>query len=195
MDSIKIGKMIAKIRKDKNLTQRELAEKLNVSDKAISKWERGSGLPDIASINSLAEILEINVNEILSGDTMDNDNDMGNMKKTKFFVCLKCGNIITSTNDLILNCCGKKLTELKASYDNNDKHVPGIEHIEDDLFIHIDHEMEKRHFISFIAYVTCDKLMLCKLYPEQNAEIRFKMSGHGILYVFCIQHGLFAKRI
>ena len=195
MDSIKTGNLIAMNRKDKKMTQKELAQKLNVSDKTISKWERGCGCPDIDSINTLAEVLGVNVTEILSGESVINDNDSGNMKKTKIYVCPKCGNVITSTNDLILNCCGKKLTPLKAAKSAEDAHMPTLEKVEDEMFISIDHTMEKEHFISFVAYVTSDKLQIAKLYPEQNAEVRFKMIGHGILYLYCSLHGLWMKNI
>lgn len=195
MDSIKTGKLIIKNRKEKNMTQKELADKLNVSDKTISKWERGLGCPDIASINDLAETLGVNVTEILSGETFINGNSNGNMNKTKFYVCSKCENVITSTNDLILNCCGQKLVALKLNDKIDNKHLPIIEFIEDDIFITVNHEMSKKHYISFVAYVTTDKLMISKLYPEQNAELRFKRNGHGIIYVFCNQHGLLAKLI
>lgn len=199
MDSTKIGNLIIKCRKEKGMTQKELADKLNVSDKTISKWERGLGCPDIASINDLAEVLSVNATEILSGEVIVNGNDSGNMKKTKFYVCSKCGNIITSTNDLVLNCCGQKLEMLEAKKEIEpgikENHMPIIEHIEDELFITLDHSMTKEHYISFVSYITTDKLMMRKLYPEQNVEVRFKMCGHGILYIFCNKHGLTRKII
>lgn len=195
MDSIKTGNLILKNRKEKRMTQKELADRLHLSDKTISKWERGLGCPDIASINDLAEVLGVNVTEILSGEDLLNDNDTGNMKKTKFYVCPKCGNIITSSSDLILNCCGKRLTVLKAIKGSDDKHTPAYEFVEDEIFVSVNHPMDKKHYISFIAYVTMDKVMLGKLYPEQNAEVRFKRIGHGILYTYCSQHGLWMKHI
>ena len=67
MDQIKTGKFIADMRKEQSLTQKELAERLNVSDKLISKWETGRGLPDVTVMGALCEVLRINVNELLSG--------------------------------------------------------------------------------------------------------------------------------
>lgn len=195
MDSLKTGNLILKIRKEKKMTQKELAEKLNVSDKTISKWERGQGCPDIASINDLAEVLGVNVTDILSGESFISDNDNGNMKKIKFYVCPKCQNIITSTNDLIINCCGKKLVKITVNKEYSDNHTPLAEVVEDDIFVSLKHEMEKEHYISFVAFVTVDKLILNKLYPEQNAEVRFRRMGHGILYAYCSQHGLWMKRL
>ena len=76
MDQIKIGKFIAKRRKEKNLTQMQLAEKLGITDKAVSKWERGIAMPDSSIMLSLCDILNISVNDLLCGEvvTMDNYN-------------------------------------------------------------------------------------------------------------------------
>ncbi len=70
MDQIKTGKFIAFLRKEKGLTQIALADRLDISDKTISKWERGAGLPDVSLMLPLCEILEISVNELLSGEKM-----------------------------------------------------------------------------------------------------------------------------
>ena len=66
MDYEKIGKFIFKLRKGKNLTQKQLAEKLNVTNKAISKWERGEGVPDIFILKQLADLFHVTVNDLLS---------------------------------------------------------------------------------------------------------------------------------
>ena len=71
MDYEKIGEFIFKLRKGKNLTQKQLAEKLNVTNKAISKWERGLGAPDVSLLRQLSEILGISVNELLLGEKID----------------------------------------------------------------------------------------------------------------------------
>lgn len=71
MDQVRIGKFIQAMRKEKSLTQRELAEKLNISDKTVSKWERGAGLPEVGFMLPLCELLEISVNELLSGERLD----------------------------------------------------------------------------------------------------------------------------
>ena len=70
MDQIKTGKFIAFLRKEKGLTQMALADRLGISDKTVSKWERGAGLPDVSLMLPLCEILEISVNELLSGEKM-----------------------------------------------------------------------------------------------------------------------------
>ncbi len=77
MDQVKIGRFIAERRKMVNLTQAQLAEKLNITDKAISKWERGKAMPDVSIMLELCGILEISVNELLSGEeiSMEKNNE------------------------------------------------------------------------------------------------------------------------
>lgn len=70
MDQIKTGKFIAELRKERGLTQKQLAEKLGISDKTISKWERGNGMPEVSLMMPLCEALEISVNELLSGERL-----------------------------------------------------------------------------------------------------------------------------
>lgn len=71
MEQVKIGKFIQEMRKAQSLTQRELAEKLNISDKTVSKWETGNGLPEVGLMLPLCEVLGISVNELLSGERLD----------------------------------------------------------------------------------------------------------------------------
>lgn len=73
MDQIKTGNYIAGLRKEKNMTQRELAERINVSDKTISKWETGKSMPDLDCIGALCETLGVSVNEIISGESLSAD--------------------------------------------------------------------------------------------------------------------------
>ena len=73
MDQVKIGKFIAKLRKDKNMTQEQLGEKLGVSFKTISKWETGRGLPELATLKPLSDILGITINELLSGEKIEKE--------------------------------------------------------------------------------------------------------------------------
>lgn len=74
MEQIKIGRFIAERRKTKNLTQLQLAEKLNITDRAISKWETGKGMPDSSIMMELCKELDISVNELLSGELIDMNN-------------------------------------------------------------------------------------------------------------------------
>lgn len=73
MDNEKFGKFIQKLRKENNLTQKQLGEKLNITDKAISKWERGLSFPDISMLNSLADTFHITVTELLNCEIGTNE--------------------------------------------------------------------------------------------------------------------------
>jgi len=194
MDCNKVGKLILSLRKEKAMTQKDIADAIGISDKTVSKWERGLGCPDVSLLGDLSKILGVNIEKILLGDLEPNEVEGGNMKKIKFYVCPQCGNVMNSTAEAEISCCGRNVVPLNAKYENEDHEIE-VREIENDYYITIQHEMTKSHFISFIAYVTYDRVLFVKLYPEQNAELRIpKMSG-GRLYIYCNQHGLWMKDI
>ena len=192
MDSYVTGATIKQLRENKKLTQSELAEKIGVSSKTISKWETAKGLPDITLLEPLAQALGISVIELFSGRPITNQNVSANMLRCKFYVCPLCGNVIHSMGSSVISCCGITLPPLEA--DEDDSGIT-IEKVEDEHFISIPHPMTKQHYISFIAYVTTDKLQMVKLYPESNAETRLQLRGRGYLYYYCNRHGLFRKKV
>ncbi|TCO69077.1 helix-turn-helix domain-containing protein [Marinisporobacter balticus] len=192
MDCNKVGKLILSLRKEKNMTQKEIADVMNISDKTISKWERGLGCPDVSLLSDLSHILGVNIEKILLGDLDPNDADGGNMKRIKFYVCSNCGNVVSNTGQAEISCCGRKLEPLIAKPED-DKHKIRIDEIEEDYYITIPHEMSKSHYISFVAYVKYDRVLLVKLYPEQGAELRFPKMYGGKIYFYCSQHGLWVK--
>lgn len=194
MNNTQIGNLIYTLRKEKHLTQLQLAERMNISDKTVSKWERGLGCPDISLLPELSEILEINIEELLSGKLDINDFTGGNMKNTKFYICPQCGNIITSSEDAAISCCGKKLSESEPVKATNMEKL-NVEIIENDYFISSNHEMTKEHYISFIALLTGDSLILKKQYPEWNLQSRIPTLTHGKLIWYCTKHGLFYQLI
>ena len=194
MDCSKVGKLIFNLRKSKNMTQLDLANKLNLSDRTISKWERGLGCPDVSLLNELAEILNVNVEILLNGEMNENEICGGNMKKTKFYVCPNCSNIIWSMHESEISCCGRKLAILETKDIDNNLNIT-IEDIDDQDFLSIEHKMDKDNFISFVAHVYNDKVSFVKLYPEQNPEVRLPKMRNGELYIYSTQKGLLKKRI
>lgn len=194
MNNYITGKIIKELREKQNLTQMELGDIIGVSDKTISKWETGKGLPDIALIEPLASALKVSVIEFMNGEYVTNNNKSGNMLKSKFSVCPICGNIIHSMGENINSCCGINLPVLEAELEN-EKHIIKCETVENENFISINHDMNKEHYISFVAYVTIDRCEIVKLYPEQNAEVRFLKRGKGIIYAYCNRDGLIKKDI
>lgn len=107
MDLEKIGRLIFFLRKEKGLTQKQLANLMNISDKTVSKWERGGGCPELSLLSELAEILDVNLNALLRGELDQNESIGGDMKKLNFYVCPICGNLLTSTGEASVSCCGK----------------------------------------------------------------------------------------
>ena len=194
MDNYVTGSTIKRLRERKNLTQAQLAERLDVSPKTISKWETAKGLPDISLLGAIASALDISVMELMSGDTVINGNVSANMLRSKIYVCPVCGNVINSVGEAVISCCGITLPPLEAE-EADEVHRAKLERIEDEWYIEISHEMTKSHYISFIAYVTSDKFELAKLYPEGNAEARFKVKGRGHFYFYCNRHGLIKQKM
>ena len=143
-----------------------------VSDKTISKWETGKGLPDISLIEPLAKALKVSVIELMNGEYRNNNNQSGNMLKSKFSVCPICGNIIHSMGENINSCCGITLPVLEAE-NEDEEHIINCEIVEDEYYITIKHEMTKKHYISFIAYVTQDKFEFIKLYMLEFLLLSF----------------------
>ena len=194
MDTYVTGNTIRQLRETRKLTQAELADRIGVSSKTISKWETAKGLPDISLLQPLAEALGISVIELMNGEHIINRNLSANMLRCKFYVCPICGNVMHSTGDVLISCCGVTLPALEAE-EADDDHSVTIEQVEDEHFVTIHHPMTKQHFISFVAFVTSDRMQLVKLYPEGNAETRLQLRGMGSLYYYCNRHGLFRKPV
>ena len=160
----------------------------------MSKWETARGLPDISLLDPLAAALDVSVMELMSGNTVINRNMSANMLRSKFYVCPVCSNIFHAMGEAVISCCGVMLPPLDAE-EPDDAHKITVENVEDEQFVVVHHPMTKQHYISFLAYVTSDKLQLVKLYPEGNAECRFRFRGVGYLYWYCNRHGLMKQKV
>lgn len=190
MDRYVTGAVIRRLREKKKITQEELAGMIHVSGKAVSKWETGQGFPDISLLEPLAQALDISVIELLSGEDIRNTNRSFKMARGKFYVCPVCGNVIIATGETVVSCCGITLPPLEAE-PADEEHAVSKEIAEDEYFVSIDHPMTKEHYISFLAAVSDFGVQLVKLYPEGNAEARFKIDRVKTLYAYCNRHGLF----
>ena len=217
MDYYITGATIKRLRENKGFTQDELAQKIFVSNKAISKWENCHGLPDISLLEPLSKALDISVIELFSGNEVRNRNKSFNMKKVQFYVCPICGNVIQATGEAVISCCGITLPPLEAEEqeerteecaprNGNPENAPTcaalpaahtlrIEKVEDEYYVTIDHPMTKEHYISFIAAVHDNGVEFVKLYPEGAAEARFKINRTKFLLAYCNRHGLFKTRV
>ena len=186
--------IIRELREKNNMTQAELAEKLNVSDKTVSKWETEKGYPDISLLEPIAKVFGISITELMTGTAISNMNISANMLRSKFYICPICGNVIHSTGEASISCCGVTLMPEEAEAED-DAHMLVLEPVEDETYITINHPMTKDHYISFMAYLNGYKLEMVKLYPEGACEARFKFRGHGFVYFYCNKHGLFKHRV
>ena len=188
------GETIKRLREKKKLTQKELAEKLMVSDKTISKWETNKGLPDLSILSELANALSVSVPELLTGDVAVNKNISANMRRSRFYVCPICGNVIHAMGEGAFSCCGIRLPSQEAE-EPDEQHRLYVEDVDGEMFVYLDHPMEKSHSISFMAYVTDCHIQMEKLYPEQAAQTYFRRAGRGTIFAFCNRHGLFSVKV
>ena len=191
MDNYVTGGVIKALREKKKMTREELAQKIFVTGKAVSKWETGRGFPDIGLLEPLGQALGVSVIELLSGQSITNRNKACNIAKGNFYVCPVCGNIIHTTGEAVISCCGITLPVLEAEAADGE-HTFKVEIVEDEYFVILDHPMTKEHYISFIAAISDQEMQLVKLYPEGPAQARFKIAGVRKLYACCKLHGLFA---
>ena len=191
MNQYVTGAVIRELREKSRMTQARLAEKLGVSDKTVSKWETAKGYPDITLLEPIAEAFRISVTELISGNTVYNSNVSANMLRSRFYVCPVCGNVIHSMGEAAIHCHGILLTPLEAE-PADERHRLFIERVEDEYYVRIDHSMTKDHYISFAAAASSDEMQMVKLYPEGNAEARFKIRGVRRIFFYCNRDGLFS---
>ena len=190
MNQYVTGAMIRQLREKNHMTQSQLAKLLCVSDKTISKWETAKGYPDISLLEPIAGVFGISITELLAGNAVSNGNVSANMMRSMFYVCPVCGNIIHSMGAAAMNCHGILLTPAQPE-ETDEMHRIVLEKVEDEYYIEILHEMTKSHYISFIAAISSDGIQTKKLYPEGNAQARFKIRGVKKILFYCNRDGLF----
>lgn len=194
MDMTKTGELLSRLRKEHGMTQKQVAEVLQISDRTVSKWERGAGLPDVSMLKGISALYGVDIEKILEGNLKEKGVEPGNMKRMKFIRCEHCGNIFWSTGGGEISCCGRKLTPLEVQ-EMDDVHGIQVEETDNELYITFDHEMTKEHYIAFAALVSWDRATVVRLYPEQSGEVRLPRQRRGEIYLCCSQHGLFRKKL
>ena len=190
MNSYVTGTVIRQLREKKGLTQAALAERIHVSAKTVSKWETGRGYPDISLLEPVAEAFGVSVAELLSGRAVSNRNVSANMLRSRIYVCPVCGNVIQAMGEAAVSCHGIQLAPCEEEPSNED-HKIFLERSGDEYYTRIDHEMTKKHYISFIAGVSDDRMEMVRLYPEGNAEARVRIRGVRKILFYCNRDGLF----
>ena len=135
MNTYVTGSTIRQLRETKHLTQAELAAKLSVSAKTISKWETAKGLPDISLLEPLAAALGVSVLELMQGEPVVNQNRAANLLRSKLYVCPVCGNVLHATGQAVVSCCGITLPaqDIAEAEDADEHHQLTVERVEDEL--------------------------------------------------------------
>ena len=171
MNAEKTGNLIRSLRIKKGLTQKELAQMICVTDKAVCKWEKGRGCPNITLISQLSKVLEVDIQSILQG-YLDKNKKIGeNMNHLKFFKCPTCGNLVTSIKSVELSCCGNKLSPVSAQTRSDPEYQPVIQEFDGQYSIKFNHPMTKSNYISQVIVVRYDQIMTVNLYAESEAII------------------------
>lgn len=191
MDCAKVGQLILQLRREKGLTQWQLADTLGISNKTVSKWECGRGAPDVSLWRELSSVLGADLLRLLQGELAPNRPDAGKMGRMRFYVCPRCGNILTSTGKASISCCGRALAPLEAARETGG-HRLAAEEMDGEWYVTIQHPMTKGHYIAFAACVSDDQVWMHRLYPEQSPAFRLAALPRGAcLYLYCTRHGLF----
>ena len=171
MNAEKTGSLIRSLRIKKGLTQKELAQMIFVTDKAVCKWEKGRGCPNITLISQLSKVLEVDIQSILQG-YLDKNKKIGeNMNHLKFYKCPTCGNLVTSIKSVELSCCGNKLSPVSAQTRSEPEYQPVIQEFDGQYSIKFNHPMTKSDYISQVIVVRYDQIMTVNLYAESEAII------------------------
>lgn len=194
MDRYLTGATIKDLRERCGMTQAQLACKLSVSDKAVSKWETGAGYPDITLLEPIAAALRTSVAELLSGASVQNGNVSANMLRSRLYVCPICGNSFHAMGEAHISCHGITLPPLRPE-PVDASHEVRATCTGDELFVQVDHPMDKGHHIVFMAAMSPDCAQIARLYPEGPAEAHFRRSGVRDLYLFCNRDALFSVRL
>ena len=190
MDSYVTGAAIRRLRERRGMTQEALAERIHVSAKAVSKWETGKGFPDISLLEPLAGTLGVSLTELFSGGEVRNSNRAANIRRSRFYVCPVCGNALFAVGEAVISCCGVTLQPQEAESPDGE-HEIRVEIVEDEYHVTLPHPMTKSHHISFLAAVSDQGIQFVKLYPEGEAEARFRIARVSRLAAYCNRHGLF----
>lgn len=194
MDRWVIGSTIRELRERAAITQADLAKRLGVSDKAVSKWETGRGYPDITLLEPIAHALGISAAELLAGNAVTNTNVSANMLRSQLYVCPICGNVVFSVGNAHVSCHGITLPPLEAE-PIDDEHRLAMSMVEGELYVQSEHAMRKAHHLTFLAAVSPDRVQLHRLYPEGAAEARFNRAGVRYVYFHCNRDGLYRASV
>ncbi|MGN0637513.1 MAG: helix-turn-helix domain-containing protein [Huintestinicola sp.] len=189
MNCSEAGALIKKRRTELGLTQKALADKMNISDKTVSKWERGLGFPDVNLISELAEILSVSIESLIMGKCEQNEFKEINMKNNVYYICRQCGSITVSTGKAEITCCGEKLEPAEPKKAAEEQKLT-VSPVENEWLVTGDCPMTKEDYVSFAAFVTAETIYMIKLYPEWDLCFRLPCRTSGKLLWYSKKQGL-----
>lgn len=189
MNCYEAGRLIRSRRMELELTQKALADKMNISDKTVSKWERGLGFPDVNLIAELSEILSLSIESLISGKCSQNEFMEVNMKNSIYHVCRQCGSITVSTGKAEVTCCGEKLDPMEARKAADEQKL-SVSPVENEWLVTGDCPMTKEDYVSFAAFFTSETMYMVKLYPEWDLCFRIPGRTSGKLVWYSKKQGL-----
>lgn len=188
VDCTKIGALLLRLRKERGLTQKQVADRLMLSDRTISKWERGQGCPDVSLLPGLSRLFGVEAGRLLEGEIKENAPVGGNMKNDLYDVCPNCGNLVLATGQAEVSCCGRKLAPRRPRKAAEGEKLC-VEQVEDEWYVTGPHPMTKEDYISFVALVQGERLVLVKCYPEWDLQVRLP-ARRGMLVWYSTSAGL-----
>ena len=189
MNCSEAGRLIRSRRCELGFTQKQLADMMNISDKTVSKWERGLGFPDVNILSDLSKILSVSIDSLIDGKCTENDFREVNMKKNTYYVCPKCGSITVTTGNAEISCCGERLSALTAEKASEERRLSVLP-VENEWLVTSDHPMTKEDYISFALFVTAETMHMTKLYPEWDLCFRIPHRTSGTLLFYSRKEGL-----
>ncbi|MDO4564356.1 MAG: helix-turn-helix transcriptional regulator [Clostridia bacterium] len=188
------GNKIRKLRLEKGLTQRELAESIGVCAKTVSKWECGGGLPDVGLLPPLCKALQCDASALLDDGLSEGSAAVINLRKARFYRCPVCKSFCLGFGNGAVSCCGRRLAPLEPSK-AKEPQVPDISLSDGEWFISSGMPMTKEDYVEFIAFAGQDGFLLFPQYPEWELNARIPAHSHGTLFWYSQRDGLLFKRI
>lgn len=145
-------------------------------------------------LEALSGALQVNIPALLSGDLAENQLTGGSMKQTRFFVCPVCGNLSFCTGGAAVSCCGRPLEPLTPQKAAPEE-APRVTESDGDWYVESSHPASKDNYISFVALVTGETLLVLRQYPEWDLHVRIPGRPHGKLVWYSTTRGLFYQLV
>lgn len=170
-----------------SLTQAQLAQKVGVVPRTVSKWECGQGIPDITLVTTLSEVLSLSLPALLSGACQSEAKSSGNLSRAHWYYCPRCGTLSFVSGNASIVCCDHPLFPLVIKPCTFPVRA---ERDADELLVSGDHAMDKSNYVAFVALQNSETIIMRRLYPESDFLVRIPVIRRAKLLVFSTSEGL-----